>query len=226
MIAQPMNKLVQGFELVKQYISPKIVQTLIDEITNSNELKSPHGIRNAEKKFECIAELAHSENILAKARSILGGEPQLVRAIFFDKNPEKNWLVSWHQDKTVSVNKKHHIDGWGPWSLKDNTHHVQPSESVLNNMVTFRIHLDDSNADNGCLKVIPNSHTSGVLTQLEIDCLVKNAIFVECEANSGDMLIMRPLILHASSKAKLPKHRRVIHLEFSSYDLPNDVYWS
>lgn len=59
MIAQPMNKLVQGFELVKQYISPKIVQTLIDEITNSNELKSPHGIRNAEKKFECIAELAH-----------------------------------------------------------------------------------------------------------------------------------------------------------------------
>lgn len=221
-----MDELEQGFRLESQFISQTTVNTLIDEITKLNELKSPHGIRNAEKKFNCIAKLANSEKIVAQARAILDEEPQLVRAIFFDKNPEKNWLVSWHQDKTVSVNKKLHIDGWGPWSLKDNTHHVQPSESVLNNMVTFRIHLDDSNADNGCLKVIPNSHTSGVLTQLEIDSLVKNAIFVECEANAGDMLIIRPLILHASSKAKLPKHRRVIHLEFSGYDLPNDVYWS
>ncbi|NQZ90690.1 MAG: hypothetical protein HRT54_24290, partial [Colwellia sp.] len=54
---------------------------------------------------------------------------------------------------------------------------------------------------------------------------VKEAEFIECEANVGDLLIMRPLILHASSKAKFPKHRRVIHMEFSSYDLPNDVYW-
>jgi len=220
-----MNELEQEFKIESQFISPEIVQTLIDEITKLNEFKSPHGIRNAEKKFDCIAKLANSEKIIAQARAILDEEPQLVRAIFFDKNPEKNWLVSWHQDKTVSVNKKHHIDGWGPWSLKDNTHHVQPSESVLNNMVTFRIHLDDSNADNGCLKVIPNSHTSGVLTQLEINNLVKSAIFVECEANAGDMLIMRPLILHASSKAKLPKHRRVIHLEFSGYELPDGLSW-
>ena len=225
-MVQPMNKLMHGFELVKQFISPEIVQTLIDEITKLNEFKSPHGIRNAEKKFDCIAKLANSENIIAQARTILDEEPQLVRAIFFDKTPEKNWLVSWHQDKTVSVNKKHHIDGWGPWSLKDNTHHVQPSESVLNNMVTFRIHLDDSNADNGCLKVIPNSHHRGVLKQADIDNIVEESEFIECEANAGDMLIMRPLILHASSKAKLPKHRRVIHLEFSGYDLPNDVYWS
>lgn len=220
-----MNDLEQGFRLKNQFLSQATVDTLIDEITNSNELKSPHGIRNAEKKFECIAKLANSEKIMAKARSILGDEPQLVRAIFFDKNPDKNWLVSWHQDKTVSVNKKEHIDGWGPWSLKDNTHHVQPSESVLNNMITFRIHLDDTNADNGCLKVIPKSHTRGVLKQTTIDGIVKKAEFIECEANAGDMLIMRPLILHASSKAIFPRHRRVIHFEFSNYDLPNDVCW-
>lgn len=220
-----MNELKQGFNLEKRFISLDMIKVIIDEITLSNEKKSPHGIRNAEKKFESIAKLANSEKIIAKARLILSEEPQLVRAIFFDKNPVKNWLVSWHQDKTVSVNKKQHIVGWGPWSLKDNTHHVQPSESVLNNMITFRIHLDDCNADNGCLKVIPNSHNSGVLKQIEIDSLVKSEVSVECEANAGDMLIMRPLILHASSKAKLPKHRRVIHLEFSSFDLPNDIYW-
>ncbi len=225
-MVQSMNKLIHGFELVKQFISPEVVQTLIDEITISNKSKSPHGIRNAEKKFDCIAKLANSEKILDQARTILDEEPQLVRAILFDKNLEKNWLVSWHQDKTVSVNKRHHIDGWGPWSLKDNTHHVQPSESVLNKMVTFRIHLDDSNANNGCLKVIPNSHNRGVLKQADIDNIAEESEFIECEANAGDMLIMRPLILHASSKAKLPKHRRVIHLEFSGYDLPNDVFWS
>ncbi len=220
-----MNELEQGFILESQFISQEIVNTLIDEITTSKDLKSLHGIRNAEKKFECIARLANSEKIMAKARSILGGKPQLVRAIFFDKNPEKNWLVSWHQDKTVSVNKKEHIDGWGPWSLKDNMHHVQPSESVLNNMITFRIHLDDTNADNGCLKVIPSSHVHGVLKQVEIDEIVKKAAFIECEANAGDLLIMKPLILHASSKAISPSHRRVIHMEFCGYDLPDGICW-
>ena len=224
-MVQPMNKLMHGFELVKQFISPEIVQTLIGEITKLNEFKSPHGIRNAEKKFDCIAKLANSEKIRDQAKTILDEEPQLVRAIFFDKNPEKNWLVSWHQDKTVSVNKRHHIDGWGPWSLKDNTHHVQPSESVLNKMVTFRIHLDDSNANNGCLKVIPNSHNRGVLKQTTIDDIVKRAAFIECEANAGDLLIMRPLILHASSKTISPSHRRVIHLEFSGYELPDGLHW-
>lgn len=220
-----MNELTLGFKLEKQFMSPETVQRLIDEIPISGSQQSFHGIRNAEKKFECIVELIHSEKILAKARSILGNEPQLVRAMFFDKNPEKNWLVSWHQDKTVSVNKKKHIDGWGPWSLKDNTHHVQPSEYVLNNMITFRIHLDDANVDNGCLKVIPHSHSRGVLTQKEVDDIVKEAKFVECVAQAGDMLIMRPLILHASSKAISPSHRRVIHIEFSGYNLPGDLCW-
>ncbi len=221
-----MNELDKGFILESQFISQETVNILIDEITTSKGLKPLHGIRNAEKKFECIAKLANSEKIMAKARSILGDKPQLVRAILFDKNPEKNWLVSWHQDKTVSVNKKQHIDDWGPWSLKDNTHHVQPSESVLNNMVTFRIHLDNSNADNGCLKVIPNSHSRGILKQTTIDDIVKKAEFIECEANAGDLLIMRPLILHASSKAKFPTHRRVIHMEFCGYDLPDGICWT
>lgn len=225
MTVQFMNKLEQGFELEKQFISPELVQTLISEITSSNEFKTPHGIRNAEKRFTCIAKLANSKKIIAKARSILAEEPQLVRAIFFDKTPEKNWLVSWHQDKTVSVNKQQNIEGWGPWSLKDNTHHVQPSESVLSNMVTFRIHLDESNSESGCLKVIPSSHIRGVLKQAEINALAGESKFIECEANAGDMLIMRPLILHASSKATNPSHRRVIHLEFSSFELPDGLSW-
>ena len=92
-------------------------------------------------------------------------------------------------------------------------------------MVAFRIHLDDTNTDNGCLKVIPNSHSCGVLKQVEINDIVQAAQFVECEANSGDMLMMKPLILHASSKATSPSHRRVIHIEFSGYALPDGLNW-
>jgi ectoine hydroxylase-related dioxygenase (phytanoyl-CoA dioxygenase family) len=224
-VSKKMNNLVQGFTIEKHFIPPEILKTLIDEITASTRQKSQHGIRNVEDKFLSIAQLANSAKILAKAKAILGGKPQLVRAIFFDKNPEKNWLVPWHQDKTVSVNKKQLIDGWGPWSIKDSTHHVQPSEKVLNNMVTFRIHLDDTNADNGCLKVIPKSHEHGVLKQSKIHSIVKDTAYIECEAKAGDMLIIRPLILHASSKAKSPKHRRVIHLEFCSYELPEGMKW-
>ena len=214
-----------GFILEQGFISDEMIKVLIDDITQFSDQKSPYGIRNADKKFASIRQLVQSEKILTKAKSILGKKPQLVRVIFFDKTPDKNWLVAWHQDKTVSVNKKYHINGWGPWSIKDNTHHVQPCESVLNNMVTFRIHLDNTDANNGCLKVMPNSHTNGVLTQVQINTLVNNAEYIECEANAGDMLIMRPLILHASSKAKQPQHRRVIHIEFSSFDLPDGVFW-
>lgn len=220
-----MNELDQGFKLVEQFVSAEIVNTIIADIEAATKQNSTHGMRNAEKKFESIANLVHSEKLLAKAKSILGKHAHLVRVILFDKTPDKNWLVAWHQDRTVSVNKKQHIHGWGPWSLKDAVQHVQPCEAVLNNMVAFRIHLDDTNANNGCLKIIPNSHAGGVLTQVEIDNIVQNAVMMECEAKAGDMLIMRPLVLHASSKAKVPKHRRIIHVEFSGYQLPDGVYW-
>ena len=220
-----MNNLEKGFELAQQFLSPKEVQALIDGLTLNNNNQPMHGVRNADKKFVCIGNLVLSDKVLAKAKSLLGDAPQLIRVILFDKTPDKNWLVAWHQDKTVSVSEKRHIEGWEPWTIKDGTHHVQPTESVLNNMVTFRIHLDDSNADNGCLRVIPNSHLRGVLKQVDIDDLVNQAEFIECEAKAGDMFIMKPLILHASSKATHPNHRRVIHIEFSGYKLPDGMFW-
>jgi hypothetical protein len=36
---------------------------------------------------------------------------------------------------------------------------------------------------------------------------------------------MRPLLLHASSPAADPRHRRVIHLEFAAEPLPGGLEW-
>ncbi|WP_133470005.1 phytanoyl-CoA dioxygenase family protein [Paraglaciecola marina] len=220
-----MNNLEQGFAFHDEFLSQVEVAALIDDLTLSDSNESMHGVRNAEKKFACISNLVQSEKVLAKARLFLGKEPQLVRVILFDKTPDKNWLVSWHQDKTVSVNKKQDIDGWGPWTVKDGIHHVQPSVDALNDMIAFRVHLDDSNAQNGCLKVVPDSHLLGVLRQGDIDDVVNRDESIECEAKAGDMLIMNPLILHASSKAISPNHRRVIHIEFSGHKLPDGLSW-
>jgi len=215
-----------GVEIKRNYISSSIVEKIKNEISSSNEEHPKHGIRSADQKFKTINQLVHSREFFDLAGSILGSKPNIVRVIFFDKTPDKNWLVTWHQDKTIALNKKENISGWGPWSIKDNTHHVQPSLEVLNKMVTFRLHLDNTNENNGCLKVIPKSHELGILTQEQLAEVTKTNESYICEAKEGDLLIMKPHILHSSSKSLNPSHRRVVHVEYSNYQLPSELKWA
>ncbi len=161
-----------------------------------------------------------------KAQEYLCGTPKFVRAILFNKTFNNNWLVTWHQDKTVAVSTKFERDGWGPWSIKDSTNHVQPPIEVLNYMITLRIHLDDIDEKNGCLKVIPKSHMLGILPQDKISEYTKKHEQVSCIGKRGSALVMRPHILHSSSKAINSAQRRVLHVEFSSYKLPEGVAWA
>jgi len=218
--------LKDGYELIDGFLTEDQLFSInknIHSIALPNKLG---GTRNAEKKFSSIGKLAASPYLLSAARNYLAGNPSLVRAILFDKTPESNWLVAWHQDKTVAVSSMFENPDWGPWSVKDGVHHVQVPLAVLNQMVTFRIHLDDTNKENGCLKLISGSHTSGILSQEEIHRYTKLRSPVFCEAKSGSALVMRPHILHASSKAIQPSQRRVLHLEYSSYELPSGIAWA
>lgn len=215
-----------GLEIKRNYISSSIIEAIKNEVSSSNEEHPRHGIRGADKKFQTINQLVHSREFLELASSLLGSRPNIVRVIFFDKTPDKNWLVTWHQDKTIALNKQKEISGWGPWSVKDNTHHVQPPLEVLNKMVTFRLHLDDAYENNGCLKVIPKSHKLGILTQQELTEIVNNQEPYLCKAKEGDLLIMKPHILHSSSKSINPIHRRVVHVEYSNYPLPENLSWA
>jgi len=215
-----------GLEIIENFLPQEIIEAIISEVSSYDSSDSKHGIRNAEKKFYSINQLINSDLIQNQAKEILGSPPMLVRSIFFDKTPEKNWLVTWHQDKTISVSGKKDISGWGPWSIKDGIHHVQPELTVLNQMVTFRLHLDDANESNGCLKVIPNSHHKGIIKQSDINNIVHTEQSYNCSVKAGDVVLMRPHILHSSSKSTSPSHRRVVHLEFSNYNLPQDLQWA
>jgi len=215
-----------GVEIRKSLLSAESIEMVKSDISLESEILKKYGVRNLEKKFVSISKLVADEKMLSVARDLLNSRVNLVRAIFFDKTPEKNWFVTWHQDKTVTLNTRTDLDGWRAWSIKDGICHVQPPVSVLNSMVTFRLHIDPADESNGCLKVIPGTHRYGVLQQDEMDSMVKNNASVSCVVAAGDAVIMRPHILHSSSKAKNPSHRRVIHIEYSSYKLPEGISWA
>jgi ectoine hydroxylase-related dioxygenase (phytanoyl-CoA dioxygenase family) len=145
--------------------------------------------------------------------------------IYFDKTPDTNWRVVWHQDLSIAVAQEVSAPGYGPWSEKDGVVHVHPPSSVLEQMLAVRVHLDDCDATNGPVRVLSGSHRSGRMTPAEIDKWKAGATPTECHARRGGVLAFRPLVLHASSPALSPKHRRVIHFEFAAAALADGVHW-
>ena len=127
---------------------------------------------------------------------------------------------------TIAVEFKIDVAGYGPWSLKEEIVHVQPPIELLNNMVTVRIHLDETPESNGALRVVPKTHDFGKIPSNDIKFQVGESA-VTCECHAGDVLLMSPLILHSSARSKVPKRRRVVHFEFASLsDLDPQLRWS
>ena len=160
-------------------------------------------------------------------RELLGGlfpaGCRLTKAIYFDKPARSNWLVAWHQDLMINVAYRADLPGFGPWTAKAGWVAVQPPVSVLENTCTVRLHLDDCDASNGALKVVPNSHRWGVVPATAI--AAHTAAAASCPVPAGGAMLMKPLLLHASGRSTSARPRRVIHLEFSGAVLPDELAW-
>lgn len=148
-----------------------------------------------------------------------------VRAILFDKNTSANWTVPWHQDRSIAVRERIDVPDFGPWSTKAGIVHVQPPEEILREMLTLRFHLDPCGADNGPVRVIAGTHRR-ILDRKEVEHFIARGRQSLCTTDAGGLLLMRPLLLHASSPAKAPSHRRVLHIEFGPRDLPGGLSWA
>ena len=181
------------------------------------------GIRFPEVDHPVLNEWIDDPGLAEVIRGVVGGSARRVRSILFDKTPDANWPVLWHQDKTITVEDQREVDGFGPWSQKVGQPHVQPPASVLEGMLTARIHLDDCDSGNGALQVLPGSHREGVLSPEEVRSRVDSGTPFSCEAQAGDVLFMRPLVLHASGKSTRDTHRRILHLEYARPDLPGGL---
>jgi hypothetical protein len=177
-------------------------------------------LRNAD-----VASIARSPRLLELICPHLPIEPVPVRAIYFDKSPEANWLVPWHQDLTLALRNRKEVPGFGPWSVKDGVPHVQPPVECLEKMLTIRLHFDDTDESNGALRVLPGSHRLGRLSASHIQELRAEKSDCLCTAAKGDALLMRPLLLHASGRSTTPRHRRILHIEYAAFTLPPGLQW-
>ncbi len=172
-----------------------------------------------------VAELARSPRLLALVRPHLPSEPLPVRALYFDKTSDTNWLVPWHQDLTLALRARVEVPGFGPWSTKDGIPHVQLPVELLEQMLTVRLALDDADESNGALRVLPGSHRLGRLSAARIQQLRGERSDFLCAGCAGDALLMRPLLLHASSRSTSTRHRRVLHVEYAAFTLPPKLSW-
>jgi len=172
-----------------------------------------------------VRDLATSAAVRQVAEAVLGPHCFAVRGILFDTTAAANSKVMWHQDLTIAVHSRVITAGFGPWSEKAGVTHVQPPIEILERMLAVRIHLDDCGPENGPVRVLARSHRVGQLSASAIDAWRNGSPSVDCVAERGAILALRPLILHASSQATVPGHRRVVHLDFAAEELPEPLAW-
>jgi len=182
-------------------------------------------VRNALGAVPETGAVLRAAPIHAAIEALLGPDARPVKATLFDKTATANWNVGWHQDVTIAVHERREAPGFGAWSVKAGVPHVQPPAAVLEGMLAARLHLDPCGADNGPLRVLPGSHRSGRLTAAEQARWVAECDPVLCTAEAGDLLLLRPLLLHASTPARAPGHRRVLHVEYAAAALPDGLEW-
>ena len=148
-----------------------------------------------------------------------------VQCTLFDKSADRNWLVALHQDLSIPVQERVPYPECGGWCVKEGVLYVQPPVAVLQMLTAVRVHLDDCTADNGPLRIVPGSHRHGRLSVEAATALRDQRGERECLAHRGDVLAMRPLLLHASSKTRGKAPRRVLHLLFGPVGLPCGLKW-
>jgi len=212
-----------GYELIPSVLDTAEIEGMRAALS---DLDVAPGHRKLMQRVPAIAATSLSPKIVALLEHRLATRCFPVRSIFFDKTPEANWLVPWHQDLSIAVRERREISGYGPWSVKDGVPHVQPPVFFLESMLTLRLHLDDCDETNGALRVVAGTHGRGRLSAAEIAEARSQNAEVVCPARAGDALLMRPLLLHASSEARNPNHRRVIHIEYATSPLPHGLEWA
>jgi hypothetical protein len=222
-----------GYTILHNVYNAEEIQSLTHRLTaaltadESSVLRSrgqTYGSRDLIRLLPEICDISRRPSLQQFISSIIGPRAGLVRALYFDKPPDRSWSLTWHKDHTIAV-KRNDLPSaqFGRPTLKAGIPHVEAPESLLSTMLTLRLHLDPMTPDNGPLSVIPGSH-------LTSDDATGNTAAepVEIHADAGDVFAMRPLLIHTSSQSKpgTTLHRRVIHLELApTPDLPDNYEW-
>jgi ectoine hydroxylase-related dioxygenase (phytanoyl-CoA dioxygenase family) len=223
--------LADGFAIINDIFTQTEIDQLSKVITKTDtsnstfrKTKDLFAIRQFFKEVPGAVDIIFNTKLNNFLEEIFGRNYFIVKSIYFDKPENSNWFVAYHQDLTISVDKKVDIVNFGPWTVKQNQFAVQPPLNILEDNFTIRIHLDDTTEKNGALKVIPASHRKGIYRPEMIDWQQESEKI--CPVKRGGVMLMRPLLLHASGRSVNGMRRRVIHVECSRSKLPNEINWS
>lgn len=225
----------QGFAIIPECLPQAEVARFIQfteaaRISNASESAvansaGVYALRNLTEVVPETIELVRCSAVRKIVDTILGPGGFLIRSTLFDKTDGANWGVFWHQDLSIAVEQRHEVNGFHSWTRKAGVHCVQPPTETMEQILTVRLHLDDCYAENGALKVLPGSHRTKQLTSDEIVHQAASGGETICEVPAGGAVLMRPMLLHASSPMERPGHRRVIHFEFAAFELPPPLQW-
>jgi ectoine hydroxylase-related dioxygenase (phytanoyl-CoA dioxygenase family) len=204
----------EGYGLIPDVFAPSEIRSLLTALRREALPRTRAGVRHA-MRSPAVARTANDPRMLDIARKILGPAAIPFRATLFEKLPDSNWLVAWHQDTALPLQERREASGWGPWSIKDGVNYAHAPAKALEKVVALRLHLDDSILNNGPLRVLPATHTKGVLTDEEIFSIAAQTSNVDCLMPIGGIVAMRPLVIHASSKSQTENPRRVLHIEYA-----------
>ena len=224
----------EGFSIINNVFTENEIQNLISLIENKTadnqenttfrKSQDLFAIRQFHKEIPETLPFIFNEKLQDIIESTFGEGFFITKSIYFDKPEKSNWFVAYHQDLTISVDQKIEVKNFENWTVKQNQFAVQPPTEILENNFTIRIHIDKTTKENGALKVINNSHSKGILRIENLDFETEKETI--CEVKKGGIMIMKPLLFHASNKTTNNERRRVIHIEFSKQQLPNGLEWS
>jgi ectoine hydroxylase-related dioxygenase (phytanoyl-CoA dioxygenase family) len=204
-----------GSAVMHRVLPSPILDHLLEDLGRTPLARTRAGIRRA-LQHPGVMTVATVARLLEPVRSVLGCDAFPFCATLFVKSPDSNWLVAWHQDKALPLRQRDERPGWGRWSVKDGILYANAPAQALSQVLALRLHLDDSTAENGPLRVLPGTHTQGVLTDDVIHELADRISPLEYTTSRGGVLAMRPLLIHASSKSRTQKPRRVLHIEYAA----------
>ncbi len=219
-----------GYSIVTDLYSDNEINSMIVCIENAKQdansflkTKDLFAIRQLINHVPELRNVLFNKKLTQLISDLSESEYFLTKAIYFDKPSDSNWFVGYHQDLSISVDKKAELKNYLNWTFKKGQYGVQPPIDILQDTVTIRVHLDKTDKNNGALKVIPKSHLKGIVRANSKDWNIENEYI--CKVEKGGAMLMKPLTLHASDRTTNGKKRRVIHLEFNKHTLAEPLKW-
>src|SRR5689334_4730243 len=111
--------LVNGFAILDNIYTKEEVDKLLEQIDQANSDKATFrksadlfAIRQFLNEVPVTVNTIFNDNLKTALTQLLGDKYFVVKSIYFDKPQTSNWYVSYHQDLTISVDKKLSLSGF------------------------------------------------------------------------------------------------------------------